>query len=334
MSECAKILSPDGRTAVSVADGVARVRFGGKSVLSWSFKGSFDGAAVRELVADGVLLARELRAAPGLFVRVADGAVGFFHKGASVKMPSTFVRAEVLSSNGIATLTRRVVCEGNASPCRIVLSNGMSATLLRGGGASFVVVGDRPVDVLLPRALRFVACQAGRRFTGDGAVNVDAHFGVDASFDVHAAFVASPYALADLRAAGLRGLECGESPNGRAMAASTAVHCTKAHVKAVGVLLDPSFAEAANGFRGEAGEYLAGARRSGRKWHVAGITAKQRVLTLFFPYLEGGVEYAAKWNCDGEAPQVSVVKAGDAVEVKMAAGGGFVATLAPLRKRR
>ena len=96
--------------------------------------------------------------------------------------------------------------------------------------------------------------------------------------------------------------------------------------------------EAAAGFRGEMGEYVCGARRNGRVWHVAGITEKLRVLTLFFPYLEEGVRYRATWMLDDGAdlptnavnPTPVLISAGDKAMVRMNPDGGFVLRLEPL----
>ena len=94
---------------------------------------------------------------------------------------------------------------------------------------------------------------------------------------------------------------------------------------------------AASGFRGEMGEYVCGARRIGRVWLVAGITAKLRVLTLFFPYLEEGVRYRASWTLDDGAtlptnavnPTPPALAAGDKAMVRMNPDGGFVLRLDP-----
>ncbi|MBQ6246679.1 MAG: glycoside hydrolase family 97 C-terminal domain-containing protein [Kiritimatiellae bacterium] len=113
---------------------------------------------------------------------------------------------------------------------------------------------------------------------------------------------------------------------------------TSAHAEAFSILADPARGEAAAGFRGEWGEYVCGARRSGRIWHVAGITEKLRVLTLFFPYLEEGVRYRATWTLDDGAvlptnavnPTPSVISAGDKAMVRMNEDGGFVLRLEPM----
>ena len=113
---------------------------------------------------------------------------------------------------------------------------------------------------------------------------------------------------------------------------------TPAHVEAFAILADPARGEAAAGFRGELGEYVCGARRNGRVWHVAGITEKLRVLTLFFPYLEEGVRYRAIWTLDDGAdlptnavnPTPAFISAGDKAMVRMNPDGGFVLRLEPL----
>ena len=112
---------------------------------------------------------------------------------------------------------------------------------------------------------------------------------------------------------------------------------TRAHSVAFHLLTLAECADAATGFRGEVGEYLAGARRKGRVWYVAGLTAKLRVITLFFPFLEEGVAYDAEWHCDeGCAPTpveplaaADQIRAGDAVSIRMAPSGGFVVKLTP-----
>jgi hypothetical protein len=113
---------------------------------------------------------------------------------------------------------------------------------------------------------------------------------------------------------------------------------TSAHKEAFAILADPARGEAAAGFRGELGEYVCGARRNGRVWHVAGITEKLRVLTLFFPYLEEGVRYRAIWTLDDGAdlptnavnPTPAFISAGDKAMVRMNPDGGFVLRLEPL----
>jgi hypothetical protein len=123
-----------------------------------------------------------------------------------------------------------------------------------------------------------------------------------------------------------------------AVFANPAAAVTPAHAEAFAILSDPARGDAAAGFRGEWGEYVCGARRKGRVWFVAGITAKLRVLTLFFPYLVAGVRYRATWTLDVGAdlptnaanPTPATVAAGDKAMVRMNPDGGFVLRLEPM----
>ncbi len=255
-----------------------------------------------------------------------------------------------------------------ASPLFLAYEHGKTAFLIRHEltGSAFLVAADRPADAILPRTLRHVAEVAParlRRALSDQIseailakvmsllpTDIDGQLlggcylpRVDAAYDVNSVWIEAGYWRDTLHAAGFlppmffQLADPEVAGKGRNAPLSDAPRPTRAHSIAFHLLTMAECADAATAFRGEVGEYLAGARRKGRVWYVAGFTAKLRVLTLFFPFLEEGVAYDAEWICDegcGPAPveplpSADELRAGDAVTIRMAPSGGFIAKLTP-----
>ena len=355
-----KILSPDGQLCVEAglerqAGGAVcafRVMLGRHVLVARSEIAAPSAptgeAETRELVGhDGVILARELtiryRRGRCIF-RVADDAFAVFPVGrgiqAAPRLASTLscgYRPTVAEDGRVGSATcSPAACRKNVQAFRGLLfySNGKCAAVVSDGLAGLFVMtaASRPVDAVLPRGLRHLLCGLpqsirergtgnGEQGTGNGEwrtgngefsnSSVDAFF-LNFGYIFEACGVVRPTAT-------IRG-------------------GTSAHKEAFAILADPARGEAAAGFRGELGEYVCGARRSGRVWHVAGITEKLRVLTLFFPYLEKGVRYCATWTLDDGAdlptnavnPTPVLISAGDKAMVRMNPDGGFVLRLEPL----
>jgi hypothetical protein len=286
----------------------------------------------RELVGQrGVILARELtiryRGGRCLF-RVADDAFAVFPIGRGIqavpRLASTFscgYRSSVAEdgSVGSETLTpakcRRL---GKDFSALLFYSTGKcSAVVARSQARGFIMTAtDRPVSAVMPRGLRHLV--RGLRLLPLATNHLPL-----TTCSVAAFFLNFGYIFESLRVVRLETAQRGG---------------TQTHSEAFAILADPARGEAAAGFRGEWGEYVCGARRSGRIWHVAGITEKLRVLTLFFPYLEEGVHYRATWMLDEGAdlptnavnPTPSVISAGDKAMVRMNENGGFVLRLEPM----
>src|SRR3712207_2706333 len=91
---------------------------------------------------------------------------------------------------------------------------------------------------------------------------------------------------------------------------------------------------------GEIGKYIVVARRKGGDWFLGAMTNEEaRTLRVPLDFLGRG-RYALKANADGEGAaadpkQLSVsdvnVRAGDALTLKLAPGGGYAAQLKPTR---
>jgi alpha-glucosidase len=88
---------------------------------------------------------------------------------------------------------------------------------------------------------------------------------------------------------------------------------------------------------GKVGDYVAVARRNGTAWYVAAITDwDARKLTIRFDFLEEGKVYDMELFKDGPnagtmavdyAKENRKVSKGDAIEVDMTSGGGWVARI-------
>ncbi len=295
----------------------------------------------RELVGQrGVILARELtiryRGGRCLF-RVADDAFAVFPIGRGIqavpRLASTFscgYRSSVAEdgSVGSETLTpakcRRL---GKDFSALLFYSTGKcSAVVARSQARGFIMTAtDRPVSAVMPRGLRHLV--RGLRLLPLATNHLPLTTCSVAAFFLNFGYIFD--ALQEVRPLAARRGGTPHLPLGGG---------TPAHKEAFAILADPARGEAAAGFRGELGEYVCGARRNGRVWHVAGITEKLRVLTLFFPYLEEGVRYRATWTLDDGAdlptnavnPTPVLISAGDKAMVRMNPDGGFVLRLEPL----
>ena len=373
-----KILSPDGRLCVEVGlerqAGRGRCFFRallGRHVVVARSEIAAPSApkeevVTRELVGrDGRVLARELSVRfPGgrCLFRVADDAFAVIPLGRGLRpvpsLPATISRGywPSVASDG------RLRCGacGPAGCRRIVEShrgllfyaNGTCAAVVSGGLAGLFVMtaASRPVDAVLPRGMRHLLCGLpeegrgnreegtgngeegtgnGERGTGNGEFSIlNSQFSISS---VDAFFLRFGYIFDAWRAAGI-------PVNAEPATFVPDLSVTPVHAEAYAILSDPARGEAAAGFRGEMGEYVCGARRLGRMWFVAGITAKLRVLTLFFPYLEEGVRYRAEWTLDEGAdlptnavnPTPACISAGDKAMVRMNQDGGFVLRLEPM----
>ena len=372
-----KILSPDGRLCVEVGlecqNGhvrcLFRVMLGLHVVVARSELAApsapMEEVETRELAGrDGNVLARELsvRFPRGrCLFRVADDAFAIVTVGRGIRpvprLPSSVSRGYWLS-----------IAEDGQPHCEICGPAGCRGIVASHGGLLFYAHGtcaavppshapglfvmtaaSRPVDAVLPRGMRHLlsglpqgACRrlAGKREegTGNGERGMgngergmrNSQFSISS---VEAFFLSFGYISDACRAAGV--------PIDVAPVALPPDHLTSvtpAHAEAYAILSDPARGDAAAGFRGEMGDYVCGARRLGRVWLVAGITAKLRVLTLFFPYLEERVRYRAEWTLDDGAvlptnavnPVPPFISAGDKAMVRMNEDGGFVLRLEPM----
>ena len=88
--------------------------------------------------------------------------------------------------------------------------------------------------------------------------------------------------------------------------------------------------------RGEIGESLLVARRRGRSWRLAGLTARARVWTLRLPFLDPGVNYRAFWRLDPPPAKPLLPSAPGTLDAAgrpllfLADAGGFTLDLDPL----
>ena len=301
-------------------------------------------AQTRDLVGrGGVVLARELtiRYPAGRCVfRVADDAFAVFPLGRGIEAVPRL--ASTLSCGyapsvakdgqiGYATLTP-AKCRKSIKDFHGLLfySTGKCAAVVADSVArAFIMTAaDRPVSAVMPRGMRHLLCGWPQRRIGNREQEIgnrefsilNSHFSIPS---VDAFFLSFGYIFDACRVVLPKAAIRGGTP---------------AHAEAFAILSDPARGEAAAGFRGEWGEYVCGARRNGRIWHVAGITEKLRVLTLFFPYLEEGVRYRATWTLDDGAdlptnavnPTPPFISAGDKAMVRMNENGGFVLRLEPM----
>ncbi len=290
-------------------------------------------AETRDLIGrGGVVLARELtiRYPRGRCVfRVADDAFAVFPIGRGIqavpRLASTLSCGYTPSATkdggvGYETLTPAKCRKLLKDFCGLLFySTGKCAAIVssREARGFIMMAADRPVAAVLPRGLRHLVRGLTRHLS-----LTTRHLPLT-TCSVAAFFLNFGYIFESLRVVRLETAQRGG---------------TQTHSEAFAILADPARGEAAAGFRGEWGEYVCGARRSGRIWHVAGITEKLRVLTLFFPYLEEGVHYRATWMLDEGAdlptnavnPTPSVISAGDKAMVRMNENGGFVLRLEPM----
>ena len=372
-----KIFSPDGTLCLDVALArgdagratcVFRALLGRGAALARSeiaapaSNGPTGEVETRELVGrGGVVLAREMtvrfRRGRCIF-RVADDALAVVAEGGGLvpvpRFPSTLSRGytPTVAKDGRAgyEVCGPAACRAVADHLRGLLfySNGLCAAVAAAGeaGVFAMTVADRPAAAILPRGMRHLLLGlprgVARRVAAQDVAPVAFPPCGDAEFNVNAVFLGFGYIFDACRAAGTpidRALTSFYhlDPRIPACLPDSGRAVTPAHAEAFAILTDPARGEAAAGFRGEMGEYVCGARRVGGAWLVAGITAKLRVLTLFFPYLEEGVRYRASWTLDDGAtlptnavnPTPSTVAAGDKAMVRMNPDGGFVLRLEP-----
>ncbi len=372
-----KILSPDGQLCVEAglerqagrAVCAFRVMLGRHVLVARSEIAAQSAPTgeveTRELVGPGgVVLARELtiryRGGRCIF-RVADDAFAAFPIGRGIQAVPRFASTLSCGYRPAVAEDGRVDSEiCSPAACRkavqafrglLFYSNGKCAAVVASSQARVFIMtaASRPVDAVLPRGLRHLLCGLPQRKWGNGEWGTgngewgtgneewgtgNGEWGTGngergmgngefAISSVDAFFLSFGYIFD----------ACG------VVRPKTAIHGgTPAHKEAFAILADPARGEAAAGFRGEMGEYVSGARRNGRVWHVAGITEKLRVLTLFFPYLEEGVRYRATWTLDDGAvlptnavnPTPAIISVGDKAMVRMNPDGGFVLCLEPL----
>lgn len=356
-SEPVKTQSPDGRLSVAVAPGgdgrsyVARLSLAGRTMATCRIESRLRAtgtADVHELVSKGDVLAREI--AVGFSrgkcaIRIANGciavsATGDAHLSPTLPRSVSFCLAPVADGRGFVRL--------GPAECRhhlpylegLVMYGGGECALVRGDEQCLVVAAaSSPCGAILPPGLRHA-------LTGLGAGNTapmskrNLQPTKDAAFNVTAFFLDAGYVRKFLDRAGLAISRHAATFARKPTIPSSSGCATKAHAKAYTLLASPGGADAATAFRGEVGEYVCGARRKGRKWYIAGFTSRPRVLTLFFPFLEDGVAYNAKWMLDEGAnlptnavnPTPPRISAGDKATVMMCANGGFVVCLEPTER--
>ena len=372
-----KIYSPDGTLCLDVAFArgdagratcVFRALLGRRAALARSeiaaptSNGATGEVEARELVGrGGAVLAREMtvRFRRGRCVfRVADDALAVVADGGGLVPAPRFPVTLSLGYTPAAAKDGRdgyevcgpAACRAVADHLRGLLfySNGLCAAVAAAGEADVfaMCVADRPAAAILPRGLRHLMRGlprgVARRIAAQDMAPVAFPPSGDAVFNVNAVFLGFGYIFDACRAAGTpidRALTSFYhlDPRIPAFFPDPSRSVTPVHAEAFAILSDPARGEAASGFRGEMGEYVCGARRIGRVWLVAGITAKLRVLTLFFPYLEEGVRYRASWTLDDGAtlptnavnPTPPALAAGDKAMVRMNPDGGFVLRLDP-----
>ena len=343
-----------------------RVRLGKRLVVGWTRLGNVGGLpptslrrrALRD--ASGTVLMEEVRVGlrkTACVIRITDDAVAFLPAAPSVGPelvwpPSTFRHASVPFGGSFVEMGLNGFTNRGAafSPAFLTFRHGGGGVLLRDAvtRASVLIVGDAPTSLLVPRGLRSILREVG---TGtpcaEGKSSLASSPTNDSEFNVRYPFLVPEYALAELRRAGFPSCRFIHAPgmtsrwNSRRQMPNPPVDCppTEAHLAAYELLTDPRAADAASGFRGEFGEYMAGARRRGDTWIAAGFTHKPRVLTLFFPYLSEGVVYRAEWQTDDDTDEKekttgqslpAEIRAGDKAIVKMADSGGYLVTLTPV----
>ena len=348
-----------------------RVSLDGRAILAWSEIGVSGSLAplpeveTRELTGrKGVVLAREAvvafsngRGVSKCLFRVADDSFCFVPLSSRI-WPGIRLPASV--SCGYTPSVSKDGTPGyeiwDRSDCRKLITGFRGLLFYTHGkcgavmascatGAFFMTAADRPVAAILPRGLRSLLARlpavAMKRLNAQDQTAVPFVPG-DAEFNAVNAFLRFDYLFDAFRTNGIsveKALTSFYHLDRKIPSRfpDAAVPVTPVHAEALTVLTDASGGEAAAGFRGEIGEYLCGARRTGTVWTVAGLTAKLRVLTLFFPFLELGVKYRAEWTLDEGAdlptnavnPTPSVVGNGDKAMVRMNPCGGFVLKLTP-----
>ncbi len=348
-----KILSPDGQLCVEAglerqagrAVCAFRVMLGRHVLVARSEIAAQSAPTgeveTRELVGPGgVVLARELtiryRGGRCIF-RVADDAFAAFPIGRGIQAVPRLASTLSCGYTPSVAVDGRLGCETlTPAKCRrlgkdfsalLFYSTGKcSAVVARSQARGFIMTAtDRPVSAVMPRGLRHLV--RGLRLLPLATNHLPLTTCSVAAFFLNFGYIFD--ALQEVRPLAARRGGTPHLPLGGG---------TPAHKEAFAILADPARGEAAAGFRGELGEYVCGARRNGRVWHVAGITEKLRVLTLFFPYLEEGVRYRATWTLDDGAdlptnavnPTPVLISAGDKAMVRMNPDGGFVLRLEPL----
>ena len=354
-----KILSPDGQLCVEAGlESQAgrkwcayRVMLGRHVLVARSevvAPSEPTGAAeTRDLVGHGsVVLARELtiRYPRGRCVfRIADDAIAVFPVGRGIEAVPRLASTLSCGYASSATTDGGVGYERlTPAKCRKLVQNfcgllfystGKCAAIVASGEARgfIMTAADRPVSAVIPRGLRHLM-----RGLTDHLPLTTSHLPLTTD---HLPLTTDHLPLTTCSIAAFF-LNFGYIFDAVRVSQPKAVirDGTSAHAEAFSILADPARGEAAAGFRGEWGEYVCGARRSGRIWHVAGITEKLRVVTLFFPYLEEGVRYRATWTLDDGAvlptnavnPTPSVISSGDKAIVRMNENGGFVLRLEPM----
>lgn len=371
------VSSPDGSILVDLSLRVTpggeatalhgRVRLGRRVVVGWTRLGHPDPSGRCEVRRrtlrdrEGRLLAEELAIGKGrssCLIRIADDVVAILPRSLAVApspvfQSSSLVSASVPFGDGYAELTPGLFRKRSASLSPVFLSyrHGGEAVLFRDRqtGALLLVIGDGPASLLIPRGMRAVLAGLSNRLPlEEGPSRLAVLATNDAAYNVRYPFLVVESVLFELRRHGFAS-ETFLDPSGLAPSRSLIRHepevgagdVTECHRLAYELLTRPGAADAATGYRGESGEYLAGARRVGEKWIAAGFTFKPRVLTLFFPYLEEGVVYRADWQTDvivekrgvPDTPPPAELRAGDKAIVKMAESGGFAVTLTPMRNR-
>lgn len=230
-------------------------------------------------------------------------------------------------------LTRSAVEEGSFDSALLFYTHGRASVLMRRSGAAMEFdVADRPAELVVPRRL------AAELLLPPAGIPAVSFADSVASANLRELFLGMNHfmeASADSTGEKNHGRK-GKGKNRCVAAVEVEQGCaTDVHAEAMAVLTSGSY-EASTGFRGEFGEYFCMARRCGNNWTVAGVTYKPRVLTLFFPFLEEGVEYDTEWILDADsvlpgnidcATPASVATTSRAM-VKMASCGGFVLRLA------
>lgn len=299
--------------------------------------------------------------APDVIFRISDDSFAVFAGGRTVasfdvKLPNTLLGAvtPIVSDDG-----KYGYMTVDASSFRkpkgmydgvLFYRHGICAALLANSSLRVAVMtlGINPVGVIVPGTLRNTLFRIPEKLLRSVGTESCGDLVVDSavqSYETVRAFLDFTFIAADFRANGIdvtrlrscRSVHLGKSERNVVFPSDDTVSPTQAHMEAFRILTDPSAADAANGYRGEIGEYLCGARRRGDCWTVAGITTKLRVLTLFFPYLDKNVKYRATWSLDDGAvlptnavnPTPAVVSYGDKACVRMNPRGGFVLHLVP-----
>jgi hypothetical protein len=235
--------------------------------------------------------------------------------------------ADAQSAAGFSLRNAADALHASSEPVTCLYSHGKCAVLASAPREWRVLAADRPAD--LPAHPGACVLSGSATPTGAAAPRLLAGWTACPVGVAAAQFnCTAPYVITPVRggiAAGPGGI-----PSQRA-------DVTPAHAAAlerIAAVQQPD--EQVGCLRGEIGEYLLVARRRGRSWRLAGLTARARVWTLRLSFLEPGVSYRALWRLDPPPakpllpPAPGTLDATSRPLLPLADAGGFTLDLDPL----